>query len=96
MHILSLSCSFYPIPLLHDIVQAMSFSKMNVLHLHFADFPAYRIESLLHPTLTARLGVQSYTQSDVRDLVESVENILTQNRRRWDCVILLAVSETYG
>lgn len=48
----------------------MSFSKMNVLHLHFADFPAFRIQSLLFPSLTGKLGAQSYTQVDVRQLVE--------------------------
>ena len=129
---------FYPVPLLHDVIDAMSFSKMSVLHLvrdssfhsiplhstllhpaallgpplpthlafslspafttladwvlplrlagsctpqppqprssvplqHVADFPAFRIQSLAYPALTAQLGTQYYSQAEVLQLVE--------------------------
>ena len=61
---------FYPLPLLHDIIDAISFSKQNVLHLHFSDFPAFRIESKQFPSLTAHLGNQSYSQEEVKLLIE--------------------------
>ena len=61
---------FYPLALLHDIIDAIAMSKMNVLHMHFSDFPAFRVQSLVYPSLTASLGNQSYSQADVKALVE--------------------------
>lgn len=61
---------FYPVTLLEDIIEAISFSKQNVLHLHFSDFPAFRIESKQFPSLIARLGNQSYSQEEIRHLIE--------------------------
>lgn len=61
---------YYPVPLLRDIIEAMSMSKMNVLHMHFSDFPAFRVQSLVYPSLTAALGDQTYSQADIRSLIE--------------------------
>ena len=38
--------------------------------MHFSDFPAFRVQSIKFPSLTAHLGNQSYSQQDVKQLVE--------------------------
>jgi hypothetical protein len=40
---------FFPKALLEQILDAMSYSKMNVLHLHFAEEGGFRVESKVHP-----------------------------------------------
>ena len=44
---------FYPMVLLQTIIDAMAFSKLNVLHFHFSDFGAVRIESHRFPLYSA-------------------------------------------
>jgi hypothetical protein len=68
--LLDIGRRYYPLPLLRDIIDGISFSKMSVLHMHFSDFPAFRVQSLRFPHLTAALGNQSYTQAEIRELVE--------------------------
>ena len=61
---------FLPIPLLEALVDGLSYSKMNVLHLHLSDEPAMRLESKLFPELTAALPPGSfYTPDDMRSFV---------------------------
>jgi N-acetyl-beta-hexosaminidase len=66
---------FYRIDFLHLLIDGLAFAKMNVLHLHFSDFPASRIESKLFPQLTSKLvcnvtGERAYyTQEEVVALV---------------------------
>jgi hexosaminidase len=38
---------FVPMSLLFNFVDAMSYSKMNILHLHLSDMPGYRMQSLV-------------------------------------------------
>ena len=64
---------FYPPALLHSLVDGLSFAKMNVLHFHLSDFPAFRVESKLFPGITKAglaAGGQAYTQKQITDLVE--------------------------
>lgn len=43
---------FYPLDLLEAIISGLAFIKMNVLHFHMSDFPAFRVESKVFPQLT--------------------------------------------
>ena len=61
---------FVPIALLHKLIDGLSYSKMNVLHLHLTDEPACRLESTTFPELTANLGSAFYTQSDMASLIK--------------------------
>jgi hexosaminidase len=47
---------FWPVPLLKDVMQTMSFVKLNVLHLHAVDFCRFGIESKLPVTGEKLLG----------------------------------------
>ena len=60
---------FLPIPLLENLIDGLSYSKMNVLHLHLTDEPAVRFESKVYPELTAGLGQAFYTQDQLASLV---------------------------
>ena len=74
----------YPLPLVKDLLEGMAMSRLNVLHLHFADYGnsefeqfgagGIRIESKRHPQLTAGLEDTAgtrlhYTQEEVRTIV---------------------------
>lgn len=50
-------------------IDAMERLKLNVLHLHFSDDEAFRIQSSAFPDLTKGLGDEFYTQAQIRDLV---------------------------
>ncbi|GAB2537931.1 beta-N-acetylhexosaminidase [Rhodanobacter koreensis] len=50
-------------------IDAMERLKLNVLHLHFSDDEAFRIQSSAFPELTRGLGGEFYTQAQIRDLV---------------------------
>merc|ERR1712048_888486 len=63
---------FFPVSLVKNIIDVMSFDKMNVLHLHASDMCRFSVESKLFPELTESLsGVKSgyYTQEDIKELV---------------------------
>jgi len=64
---------FVTVPLLLNQLDAMAIFKMNVMHLHFADWCRYAIESASFPELTAALtGEQAgfYTTVQVRQIIE--------------------------
>jgi len=63
---------FWPVPLVKNILETMSFNKMNVLHLHASDMCRFGVESKLFPELTSSLtGIKEgfYTAADVRDII---------------------------
>ena len=63
---------FFPVPLLHNLLDTMAAVKLNVLHLHASDFCRWSVESKLYPNLTASLvgdRAGHYSQEDVRALV---------------------------
>lgn len=70
---------FFPIPFMKGLITAMSYAKLNVLHLHLTDFGRFSIESKVYPELNvgypsggypAGVGDQRFwTQDEVRDLV---------------------------
>ena len=43
---------FFPVPAVKMILDGMTFSKMNVLHLHASDYCRWSVESKLYPQLT--------------------------------------------
>ena len=62
---------FWPVSLLHWLIDAMVVQKLNVLHLHLSDFCRFSVESKVFPALTANLtGIHAgfYTQEEVRFL----------------------------
>ncbi|GMI15290.1 hypothetical protein TrVE_jg10005 [Triparma verrucosa] len=64
---------FIPLSTIFKNIDAMAMNKLNVLHLHFADWCRYAIESDSFPSLTSSLvGDQAghYTKQDVRDMIE--------------------------
>lgn len=63
---------FEPIPTMRQVIDAMSYIKMNVLHWHVVDMQAFPLEFLAYPHLWdgAYSWDARYTQQDVRDLVE--------------------------
>lgn len=65
---------FFPIPLLHNLLDTMSFVKMNVLHIHASDYCRWSIESKHYPHLAvAQQGIPGgegyYSQADVKELI---------------------------
>ncbi len=77
--LLDCSRTFLPIAYLERFVDAMSFYKMNVLHLHLTDDQGWRVEIRSHPELTEigsrfHPGFQGeiggyYTPQQIKDLV---------------------------
>jgi len=64
---------FWPVELVQNVINVMSFDKMNVLHLHASDMCRFGVESKLFPELTESLGgikEGHYTQEDIRSLVK--------------------------
>eukprot|EP00118_Oscarella_pearsei_P018802 m.194898 g.194898 ORF g.194898 m.194898 type:complete len:513 (+) comp39508_c1_seq15:46-1584(+) len=61
---------FFPIPLVFALLDAMSYVKMNVLHMHLSDFCRFSVESLLYPELTAGLKGQYYTHENISAIVQ--------------------------
>ena len=60
---------FFPVELIENLLDAMSYLKMNVLHFHFSDLCQFSVESMLFPELTSTLQ-QYYTQQDVKNLIQ--------------------------
>mmetsp|Transcript_20397 Transcript_20397/g.57386 ORF Transcript_20397/g.57386 Transcript_20397/m.57386 type:complete len:549 (+) Transcript_20397:3-1649(+) len=63
---------FFPVPLVKNLLDTMSYVKMNVLHLHASDNCRFAIESKLYPQLTASLTGDRggfYTQADIKEII---------------------------
>lgn len=60
---------FFPVELVENLLDAMSYVKMNVLHLHFSDLCQFSVESMQYPELTSALE-QYYTQENVTNLIQ--------------------------
>eukprot|EP01045_Picozoa_sp_COSAG04_P009127 COSAG04_NODE_521_length_13158_cov_26.145647_12_plen_776_part_00 len=77
--LLDTSRRFYPVTFVKEILDAMSYAKLNVLHLHLTDFGRFSIESKLFPELNVGYPSAGYppgtgdgrdwTQQQVRELV---------------------------
>ena len=68
---------FYTIPFLRDVIDALSFSKLNVLHIHLTDDQSFPLEVEGYPELTSRgafgAGITTryvYSRSDMQNLTE--------------------------
>ncbi|EDO29436.1 predicted protein [Nematostella vectensis] len=59
---------FFPMDLLYNTLDAMSYVKLNVLHFHLSDLCRFSVESKLFPDLRNNES-EIYTQDDVRNLV---------------------------
>ncbi|MFT9015815.1 MAG: family 20 glycosylhydrolase [Acetobacter sp.] len=67
---LDVSRHFMSIPALMRQLDAMEIVKLNVLHIHFSDGAAFRVQSRRYPLLqTLSSHGQFYTQDQIRDLV---------------------------
>ena len=67
--------NFMPIPLIIEELEAMANLKFNVYHLHFTEYPGWRLESKIYPELNdpqyhTRKPGKFYTQQEFKDLVE--------------------------
>ncbi len=67
---IDVSRHFMPVDVIKRNLDAMTFLKMNVLHLHLSDDQGFRVQSKIYPELT-KLGSdgQYYTQSQIKDIV---------------------------
>ena len=65
--LLDIGRRFYPLPLLRSIIDGLAFTKMNVLHFHMSDFPAFRIKSKAFPELTKAEESQGESLNNVSD-----------------------------
>jgi len=65
---------FFPLPLLKNLLDTMSYAKLNVLHLHASDYCRWSVESMAYPSLMVNQGAASgdgyYTHADIHDLVQ--------------------------
>ena len=59
---------FFPVKLVENLLDAMSYLKLNVLHFHFSDLCQFSVQSLQFPALTSSLE-QYFTQQDVKSLI---------------------------
>eukprot|EP00040_Diaphanoeca_grandis_P034082 m.209908 g.209908 ORF g.209908 m.209908 type:complete len:646 (+) comp33056_c0_seq1:89-2026(+) len=62
---------FVPVPDVLDSLDAMSYTKMNVLHLHLSDDQRCAVDSVTYPNLTAGLTGDmggSYSSSDINKI----------------------------
>ena len=63
---------FIPKETIEAFLESMAIFKMNVLHLHAADYCRFAVESLIYPELTANLtGEQAgfYSQDDIKSII---------------------------
>ena len=64
---------FFPVHLLHNLLETMGAVKMNVLHLHASDYCRWSVQSKLYPELTVTditgTSPGSYTQDEIKALV---------------------------
>ena len=64
---------FWPVPAVQTMIDAVSYVKGNVIHLHASDFCRVAIQSETYPALTSALTgdyAGFYTHADVQGLVE--------------------------
>ncbi len=59
---------YFEMSALDDLMRQMAWLKMNTLHLHFTDWPAFRLKSAKYPGLAAE---QSYDRADIAHLEET-------------------------
>eukprot|EP01133_Synstelium_polycarpum_P004110 gene4110-4799_t len=70
--LLDLARHFIPTSFILHVLDSLSWSKMNVLHLHFTDGESFPIQSLTFPNLTAdgAYNVRAiYTHEDLQEMV---------------------------
>ncbi|XP_065197326.1 beta-hexosaminidase subunit beta-like [Sycon ciliatum] len=60
---------FFPKQLVLEMLDAMSYFKLNVLHFHLSDYCRFAVESLVFPELTAHSD-GFYRQDEIREIVE--------------------------
>jgi len=63
---------FFPVDVVHNILDTMASAKLNVLHLHASDHCRFGVESKLFPNLTASLTGELggfYTHEDIKGLI---------------------------
>ncbi|MGD1006273.1 MAG: family 20 glycosylhydrolase [Ignavibacteriaceae bacterium] len=67
---IDVSRHFMPVDVIKRNLDAMTFLKMNVLHLHLSDDQGFRVESKTFPELT-KLGSDGfyYTQQQIKDII---------------------------
>lgn len=62
---------FFPPSLVRSYLDAMSYAKMSVLHLHLTDEFRWSVESTRYPSLTSHLEPgEFYTQAELKSLIE--------------------------
>merc|ERR1719506_215048 len=62
---------FFPGALLRGFLDAMSYAKMSVLHLHLSDEHRFALQSSAFPGLTAQLEPGGYfTREGMREIIE--------------------------
>eukprot|EP01121_Diplochlamys_sp_Union-15-3_P001352 TRINITY_DN1117_c0_g1_i1.p1 TRINITY_DN1117_c0_g1~~TRINITY_DN1117_c0_g1_i1.p1 ORF type:complete len:504 (+),score=75.38 TRINITY_DN1117_c0_g1_i1:102-1613(+) len=68
---------FMSVSFITQILDAMSYSKLNVLHWHITDDESFPIESVTYPLLTkAAFSPQEiYSQADAKSIVEYARNL---------------------
>ena len=72
---IDVSRHFMPVDVIKRNLDAMSFVKMNVLHLHLSDDQGFRLECKTFPKLT-RLGSDGffYTQAQIKDIISYADD----------------------
>ncbi len=67
---IDVSRHFMPVDVIKRNIDAMTFLKMNVLHLHLSDDQGFRVESKIFPELT-KLGSDGkyFTQEQIKDII---------------------------
>lgn len=46
---------FFPVSVVENMIDAMAYNKMNVLHFHASDLCRWSVESKIYPNLTGAL-----------------------------------------
>ncbi|XP_068715024.1 uncharacterized protein [Montipora foliosa] len=59
---------YFPVELLYNILDGMSYVKLNVFHLHILDWCRFSVESKLYPELQ-NASSEFYSQEQIRSLV---------------------------
>lgn len=59
---------YFPLELLYNIIDGMSYVKLNVFHFHILDWCRFSVESKLYPELQSNAS-EFYTQEQVKSLV---------------------------
>lgn len=59
---------YFPLELLYNIIDGMSYVKLNVFHFHILDWCRFSVESKLYPELQSNTS-EFYTQEQIKSLV---------------------------